>query len=118
MVENKNANIKQEYLPNLICNSCKQNLCNQSHLLYCEALIGSNQLINYIPDYKNLFNFNNIKEQYFITSIMTAILMKKGDREVTAYIAHVHLSFVCCCIFCSAMGSVKKCAKLPPSHFK
>ena len=25
------ANLKQEYLPNLICNSCGQNKCNKSH---------------------------------------------------------------------------------------
>ena len=55
MVETVKANFKQEYLPNLICNSCGRNECNQSHLLYCEALIGSNQLITYIPIYEDIF---------------------------------------------------------------
>ena len=63
MVENIKANFKQEYLPNLICNSCEQNECNQFNLLYCEALIRGNQLKTYIPDYEDILNDNNIKEQ-------------------------------------------------------
>ena len=81
MVENVKANFKQEYLPNLICNSCGRNECNQSHLLYCEALIGSNQLITYIPIYEDIFNDNNVEEQYFIANIMIANLKKKKDIE-------------------------------------
>ena len=61
MVETIKANFKQEYLPNFICKSCGLNECNQSHLLYCEALIGSNQLITYIPNYEDIFNNSNVE---------------------------------------------------------
>ena len=81
MVETIKSNFKQEYLPNLICNSCGRSECNQSHLLYCEALIGSNQLVTYIPIYEDIFNDDNVEEQYFIANIMMANLKKKKDIE-------------------------------------
>ena len=40
--ETVKTNLHQEYEPNLICYSCKLKECNQSHFLYCTALIGSN----------------------------------------------------------------------------
>ena len=48
-------NYQQEYKPNVICSSCMLKECNQSHLLDCEALIGSNQLVTYIPNYEDNF---------------------------------------------------------------
>ena len=82
MVETIKSNFKQEYLPNLICNSCGQNECNQSHLLYCKALIGSNQLITYIPNYEDIYNNDNVEEQFFIANIMIANLKKKKEIEM------------------------------------
>ena len=81
MVENIKSNFKQEYLPNLICNSCGKNECNQPHLLYCEALIGSNQLITYIPNYEDIFNDEDTEEQNFIAQIMMANLKLKKEIE-------------------------------------
>ena len=81
MVEKIKSNFKQEYLPNLICNSCGKNECNQPHLLYCEALIGSNQLITYIPNYEDIYNNDNVEEQFFIANIMMANLQKKKVIE-------------------------------------
>jgi hypothetical protein len=81
MVENIKSNFKQEYLPNLICNSCGKNECNQPHLLYCEALIGSNQLITYIPNHEDIYNNDNVEEQFFIGNIMMADLQKKKVIE-------------------------------------
>ena len=47
----------------------------------CNALIGSNQLITYIPNYEDVFNDDNIEEQYFIANIMIANLKKKKELE-------------------------------------
>ena len=77
MVENIKMNFQGNYKPNFLCNSCKLHECNQSHLLYCSSLIGSNQLISYIPDYKDIFDDNDIEEQYFIANIMKQNLRKK-----------------------------------------
>ena len=75
-------NFQGNYKPNFLCNSCKLHECNQSHLLYCSSLLGSNQLISYIPDYKDIFNDNDTEEQYFIANIMKQNLRKKKDIEL------------------------------------
>ena len=46
-----------------ICDLYKISECNQSNLLYCTNLIGSNKLVSYIPDYDNIFDDNNPEEQ-------------------------------------------------------
>ena len=56
-------------------------MSNQSHLLYYSSLIGSNQLISYIPDYKDIFNDNDTEEQYYIANIMKENLRKKKEIE-------------------------------------
>ena len=33
------------------------------HLLYCSKLIGSSELISYIPEYEDIFNDNDPEEQ-------------------------------------------------------
>ena len=58
---------------------CELKECNRWHLLYCEALIGSNQLLIYIPNYDDIFNNSDVEEQYFIANIMMANLKKKRD---------------------------------------
>ena len=81
MVENIKMNFQGNYKPNFECNSCQISECNQSHLLYCKSLIGSNQLISYIPDYEDIFNDNNPKEQCFIAEIMKENLKRKKEME-------------------------------------
>ena len=83
MVKNMTINFPGKYKPNFICQSCKLTECNQSHLLYCSELIGSNELITYIPYYEDIFNDEEPKEQCFIANVMIANL--------------VHLAIVCCC---------------------
>ena len=61
--------------------SCKLYECNQAHLLNCSCLIGSNQLISYIPDYYEIFNDDDTEEQYFIANIMKENLGKKKEIE-------------------------------------
>ena len=77
MVENVKTNFPGKYEPNFLCQSCKLTECNQSHLLYCSALIGSNELITYIPYYEDIFNDEDPKEQCFIANVMIANLKKK-----------------------------------------
>ena len=44
MVENIKLNYKEQYKPNLICDSCKISECDQKHLLECSELIGTKQI--------------------------------------------------------------------------
>ena len=81
MIENVKMNFQQQHKPNFICNSCKKNKCNQSHLLYCPALIGSNQLVTYIPNYEDLFDDDNREEQCFIAMILMANLKQKKELD-------------------------------------
>ena len=74
-------NFKHEYEPNFICNSCRNSECNQSHLIYCNALIGSNQLITYIPNYEDIYNDEETEEQTFIAKIMIENLKRKKEIE-------------------------------------
>ena len=66
-----------------MCNSCKKNECNQSHLLICPALIGRNQLITNIPNYKDFFDDDIIEEQCFIASILIENLKYKKKLDNT-----------------------------------
>ena len=83
MIENIKTNFKQDNKQDQICNSCEKSECNQPHLLYCEALIGSNQLVTYIPNYKDIFDDNNIEEQCFIANILIENLKRKKELEKT-----------------------------------
>ena len=81
MVETVKTNFKEKYKPNFLCNLCKLHECNQSHLLYCEKLIGSNELVSYIPDYVDIYNDNEPEEQFFIAKIIIENLRKKKILE-------------------------------------
>ena len=81
MIENVNTNFKQDNKQNLICNSCEKSECNQPHVMYCQALLGSNQLVTYIPNYEDFFDDNNIEEQSFIASILIEKLKQKKELE-------------------------------------
>ena len=77
MVENIKCNYKEKFKPNLTCNSCLISECNQQHLLYCTKLIGSNELVTYIPEYSDIFNDDNIEEQNYIATLLMENLTKK-----------------------------------------
>ena len=81
MVESVKSNFPGEYFSDNLCNSCKSSECNQPHLIYCKSLIGSNQLITYIPNYEDIFDDDDIKEQIFIANIMIENLKKKKEIE-------------------------------------
>ena len=81
MIESIKTNFQGYYKPNLICDSCSTSECNQSHLLYCKSLIGSNELVTYIPDYEDIFDDSNPEEQCFIASVMMANLKRKKLLE-------------------------------------
>ena len=81
MVETVKMNFQGNFTPNLMCNLCKINECNQSNLLYCKELIGSNEIISYIPNYEDIFNDDDPKEQCFIADIMKVNLKRKKELE-------------------------------------
>ena len=81
MFETIKINFQGQFKPNFVCISCNSGICDQSHLMYCTALIGSNQLITYIPNYKDISNDGDIKEQVFIANILMANLKKKKKIE-------------------------------------
>ena len=52
------------------CSSCKKGIIeNQSHILYCESLLGKNQNLSYIPDYEDLYK-GDIREQIYISRLL------------------------------------------------
>lgn len=81
MIETVKINFKEAYKPNFVCKSCNLVECNQSHLLYCSKLIGSNSLVSYIPEYQDIFNDDDPKEQCYIASLMMENLQKKKQIE-------------------------------------
>ena len=81
MIENVKTNFKEKYKPNLNCNSCKQSECIQEHLLECKALLGSNEIMTYIPNYRDIFDNDNVKEQCYIATLMMDNLKRKKLLE-------------------------------------
>ena len=81
MIETIKMNFQQGHKEDHICDSCRFKVCNQSHLLDCKALIGSNQLVTYIPNYEDIFNDEDTEEQNFIAQIMMANLKLKKEIE-------------------------------------
>jgi hypothetical protein len=81
MIENVKCNYKEQYMPNLICNSCRLSECNQMHLLQCSSLIGSNELLTYIPEYNDIFDDKKTEEQFYIARLMMKNLEKKKIIE-------------------------------------
>ena len=51
------------------------------HLMECSALIGSNELLTYIPHYNDVFDDENPDEQYYIARLMMNNLDKKKIIE-------------------------------------
>ena len=81
MIETVKSNFQGFHKPNLTCNLCLTSECNQPHLLYCQKLLGSNELVTYIPNYEDIFDDNNPEEQCFIANLMMANLKKKKQLE-------------------------------------
>ena len=81
MIENVKSNFKENYKPNLVCNSCNLSECNQEHLLECSALIGKNELLTYIPNYIDIFDNENIHEQMYISKLMIENLKREKTIE-------------------------------------
>ena len=81
MLETVKTNFKEAYKPNFVCKSCNLGECKQSHLLYCSKLIGSNQLVSYIPEYQDIFNDDDPKEQCYIARLMMENLQKKKTNR-------------------------------------
>ena len=55
---------------NISCFSCKKNIVEtQSHLLYCEYLLGKNEQLSYIPDYEELYT-GDLEEQIYLARIL------------------------------------------------
>ena len=79
MIETIKTNFPEYYKPNFICNICLISESNQPHLLHCKKLLGSNQLVTYIPNYEDIFDDDNPEEQYFIANILMANLKKKKE---------------------------------------
>ena len=74
-------------------------LYNQPHLLDCEALSGSNQLVTYIHEYEDIFDDDNIEEQYFIANILMANRKRKKEIEsAQSYFPFAPLSSVLLCL--------------------
>ena len=54
MIKNVKAIFKEQFKPDLVCSACKSNECNQRHLVECQALIGSNELFSFTPNYVDI----------------------------------------------------------------
>ena len=81
MIENIKNNFKELYKPNLLCDYCKISECDQKHLLECSELIGKNEILSYIPNYIDIVNDNDIREQEDIASLMIENLKRKKIIE-------------------------------------
>ena len=53
----------------IMCKYCPNEIFTQKHLLYCFYLMGKNEILSYIPDYKDLFN-GEMKEQIYISRLL------------------------------------------------
>ena len=81
MIENVKSNFKEKYKPNLTCNSCKQSDGNEKNWLECKALLGSTELVTYLPNYEEFFDNDNLKEQVYIAILMIDNLQRKNKLE-------------------------------------
>ena len=48
---------------------------------FCKSLIGSNQLITYIPNYEDIFDDHDLRKQISIANIMIENLRTKKEIE-------------------------------------
>ena len=63
------GNFQWKYSSNL-CISCDESCIEDNeHLLTCKKLLGKNEIISYIPEYKELFE-NNLDEMIYVSRIL------------------------------------------------
>ena len=66
---NIKANQRGKY-EDISCPSCMKNVDEtQSHILLCEYLLGKNENISYIPEYRELYD-GELKEQIYVSRIL------------------------------------------------
>ena len=51
------------------CVHCPGKQLDQKHLLLCQYLLGKNQILSYIPEYKDIFN-GSLEEQIYTSRIL------------------------------------------------
>ena len=66
---------------NLYCGVCEKEECTQEHLLSCKKLMGTNEILSYIPEYNEIWE-GNLEEKLYIANIMHTNLKKKKELEV------------------------------------
>ena len=52
-----------------ICEGCRKEESTTKHTVECQALLGNNQIIKYIPDYRDLYR-NDVEEQAYVARIL------------------------------------------------
>ena len=54
----------------ITCLSCQEGVIEtQTHLLYCEKLLGQNENVTFIPDYKDLYS-GDLKDQFYVSRLL------------------------------------------------
>ena len=81
MVETIKIKFQRNFKPNFLCDLCKMRECNQANLLYGTKLIGSSELITYIPEYENMFDDNDPEEQLYVANILIDNFKRKKKME-------------------------------------
>ena len=51
-----------------LCEGCKKEASTVEHTIECSNLLGNNQIVTYIPDYRDLYT-NVVEEQVYIARI-------------------------------------------------
>ena len=64
----------------IMCKNCPNEVFTQKHLLYCSYLLGKNELLTYIPDYKDLFN-GEMEDQVYINRLLKENYMRMKDQK-------------------------------------
>ena len=64
-IETLKTNFPKYYKPNFIFYICLISESNQAHLLHCKKLLESNQLVAYIPNYEDIFDYDNPERKVF-----------------------------------------------------
>ena len=62
------THFKQTY-QDTICEGCRKEESTTKHTIECQTLLGSNQLVTYIPDYMDLYR-NNVEDQAYVVRIL------------------------------------------------
>ena len=52
-----------------ICEGCRKEESTTKHTVECQALLGNNQIVTYIPDYRDLYR-NDVEEQAYVARIL------------------------------------------------